>query len=139
MDIRKRGELGNIIFLLIVISIFSIIISLNAAQTVAFGIATPYIENDTLKLEPGQSYIYAINVQNGDEFSYSIDFSYSSTRNVANLRNRDLFMPKKTYDNTFIFDINIPSDAKTGDVYILSYSAKPTNNNTGQILMTVEI
>lgn len=122
----------------ILVVLFLIIITL-ANKVYAFGISTPYLENDTLRVLPGQNYTYTITLQNGDEQSYYVDIIYSSTNNVADMVAGEYYTPAKTYNNTFDFSINIPSDAKLGEKYTLEYSAKPRIDNNGTVTLGVEL
>jgi|GEM_PF-2278497 hypothetical protein len=125
----KRGAIAVALFL--VISISLLVISINFGY--AFGISTPYLENNTLKVASGNNYTYMLNVQNGDAENYYVDISYSSTNNVVTLRQTTSFVPSNTYNGTFYFDINIPKDAKIGEKYTLEYDAKPRTENNSNI------
>jgi hypothetical protein len=122
---KKRGVIVIVLFFFIVILAYNIN---------AFGISTPYLENDTLKVLPGQNYTYTLSLQNGDEEGYYVDIMYASTKNVAALTNVSYYIPAKTYDNKFNFMISIPIDAKFGEKYILEYSAKPRVSNSTSVL-----
>jgi hypothetical protein len=122
----------------IVVVLFLIIITL-AGTAEAFGVSTPYLENNTLKVLPGQNYTYSLTLQNGDTEDYYVDIIYSSTENIVNMISGTYYTPAKTYNNTFDFNIKIPADAKVGERYILEYSAKPRTNNSGAVTLGVEI
>jgi hypothetical protein len=126
----KRGAVVLVLFLLIITL---------ANMVNAFGVSTPYLENNTLKVLPGQNYTYTITLQNGDEQGYYVDIIYSSTDNIANLVTGEYYTPAKTYNNTFEFNILIPSSAKSGDRYVLEYSAKPRVDNNGTVPLGIEI
>jgi len=131
----KRGRDRYIyIFLVIALTIYFSVLCENAY---AFGIATPYLENDTLRLEPGQSYTYVITLQNNDDTDYYVDFNYTS--DVATLKELPSIVPSKSYNTQLSFDIKIPDKAFPGDRFSLAYSARPILNKTGQVGMTVEI
>ena len=127
----KRGVI--VLFITLFIAILSITFSH------AFGISTPYLENDTLKVNAGLNYEYSLVIQNGDDKGYYVDINYSSTDNVANLKNITYFVPSNTYNSTFYFDIAIPKDAPIGKTYTLEYTAKPRLNETAPITLGVEI
>jgi len=133
----KRGGIDSRFILLVSIILF---ISILCSHTAAgFGISAPYMENDTLRLEAGQSYAYTISVQNGDNASFDIDLNYTSDENIARLRPRDMLIPAESYNNTFIFDISIPDAAKPGKEYVLSYSVRPIPNKTGSASENIEL
>jgi len=126
----KRGVIVVVLFLIVIIF---------TNKVYAFGVSTPYLENDTLKVLPGQNYTYTLTLQNGDDEDYYVDIIYSSTNNVANLVSGTYYTPAKTYNNTFDFNINIPSNANIGEKYVLEYSARPRIGNNGTVTLGVEI
>lgn len=105
----------------------------------AFGISTPYLENDTLKVDAGKNYTYTLTIQNVDDKNYYVDVTYSSTDNIADLRTATNYILNKTYNNTFNFDLHIPEDAKIGDRYILDYGVKPRTNESGTVTLGLEL
>jgi hypothetical protein len=126
----KRGGVVVVVFL----------IWINCAHiTHAFGVSAPYLENETLKVNSGKSYEYAITIENGDDRGYYVDIIYSSTSNIAELRRARYYIPSDTYNNTFYFDINIPKEAKPGDKYALDYDVKPRTNSSSPITLGVDI
>jgi len=126
----KRGVIGVVVFLVLINYCYF---------TQAFGISTPYLENNTLKVNPGQNYTYTITIQNGDNQDYYVDISYSSTDNIANLRKTAYFISINTFNNTFYFDIIVPKDALKGQEYVLEYSAKPRVNENISLALGLEI
>lgn len=138
-----RGSVKRGVILVGVFSLFCILYSFLFLSSInevnAFGISTPYLENNTLRVLPGQNYTYTLSLQNGDEEAYYVDMSYSSTKNIVTLEQATYYINAKTYDNKFDFRINIPSDAQFGDRFILEYSAKPRTTGNGTITLGVEI
>jgi len=126
----KRGGVVVLVFLILI----------NCAYIAgAFGVSAPYLEDGTLKVNSGKNYAYAFSIQNGDDRDYYVDITYSSTNNVAELRKSNYYVPSNTYDNTFYFDISIPTNAKQGDTYILNYEAKPRINSSDPLTLGVAI
>jgi hypothetical protein len=126
----KRGVVVLVVFLIVI----------NFSQfTQAFGISASYLANDTLKVLPGSNYTYTLTIQNGENEDYYVDISYSSTKDVASLKETAYLVQSHTYNKTVIFDIIIPSKAKLGDNYILEYIAKPRTNSTSAISPSLEI
>lgn len=123
------------VILLIIIVFLLIPISINSVN--GFGVATPYFENDTIMLEPGQTFDYTIKIQNNDDISFDVQIDYDS--DVAVLNSKEFFIPAKSYDNAFTFIITIPNISSPGDKYSLNYNAKPIMNISGQVPMNVEI
>lgn len=105
----------------------------------AFGVSAPYFENNTIKLEPGQKFEYTFLIQNAEDITFNVSLRYNSTDNFAILRQKDFFIPQKSYDNQFVFDIIIPNSAKPGQEYILTYYARPLIEGEGQIPLNIEI
>ncbi|MGV8141365.1 MAG: hypothetical protein ACP5NW_02905 [Candidatus Woesearchaeota archaeon] len=131
-----RGELkrGIIVFF----SMFLILIFLPSAA-LAFGIATPYIEDNTLKLRPGEEYIYRFAVQNGEDKDYHVTIAYNVTEGIVGMMETYKVIPRQTYDNTFEMLITVPRDAPQGKRYYITYSARPEVNDSGSVIMGVEI
>lgn len=123
------------LFFLVVLVVFPIF----ASSVNGFGVATPYFPNDTVLLEPGQTFEYTIKVQNNEEVSFDINLTYESEGDVAYLNATDFFIKKKSYDTPFTFIITIPDVSTIGKVYTLSYAVRPLMNNSGQVPMSVEI
>ncbi len=137
--IKKRGVvgLGACLIVLLLFSVLSILFLISDVS--AFGISTPYLEANTLYVNPSNNYVYTITLQNGDDQDYYVDINYSSTNNVANLKKTRYYTPANTYDTKIYFDIIISKDAKVGETYILDYVAKPKGNSTDTIPLGVEI
>lgn len=122
--------------LVLIVLILSVLIS---PSVFAFGIATPYFPNDTIFLEPGQTFEYTIKIQNNEDVSFNVEIDYSSDENIAFLNNTDFFISPKSYDNAFTFIIKMPNMSTYGSEYSLNYAAKPLLNLSGQVPMNVEI
>jgi len=118
---------------------FLLVLALILPNVNGFGISTQYIENDLIKLEPGQSYVYAITIQNAEEEDYNINITYTSTKNIAILRDRDKLIPTETFNNKFYFDITIPRNSAVGEEYYLRYAVRPITNDTTSIPSSTEI
>jgi hypothetical protein len=118
---------------------FLLVLALILPNINGFGISTQYIENDLIKLEPGQSYVYAITIQNAEEEDYIVNITYTSTKDIAILRDRNKLIPTETFNNTFYFDITIPRNSTVGEEYYLRYAVRPIINNTTLIPSSMEI
>jgi hypothetical protein len=130
----NRIKRGAILFLTILsaIAIFPCIVH-------AFAVSTPYMEDNTLKLRPGEEYTYVFTVQNGEDRDYYAIIEYNSTGNIAEMRETSRMIPKQTYDTRFEVFIKVPIDAQQGEKYSITYSARPRINESGTVLMGVEI
>jgi len=115
--IVKRGVL---------VVVLSIILSILGSGIVhAFGVSAPYLENDTLIVYPGHTYVYDITLQNGDSKNYTAEITYLSTRDVVDVNEKKVFVTERNYSIKVPFNITIPSDAKIGDIYVLVYNVTP--------------
>jgi hypothetical protein len=126
----KRGAIAVALFLLLVCL---------SNLCLAFGISTPYIVNDTLKIQAGNSYKYTLTIQNSEPEDYYVDINYSSTKNVVSLEKTAYYTSSNTYNNTFNFNILVPNEAKLGEKYLLEYTAKPRTSSTSNISQSLEI
>lgn len=121
------------------IFVLLILILLIPFNSLAFGVSTPYFENNIVPLELDQEFEYVIFIQNGDSIDFDVNFSYSADSDVAKLRPRDNFIKSKTYENEYIFDVKLPNTSLPGDVYVLNFNAYPILEGQGQVPMTVQI
>lgn len=146
----KRGVIGVVLISFIALILFGTSIQLANA----FGISTPYLENNVLRVNPGKTYAYVVTLQNGDEEDYYVDIEYGSTNNIVGLgknnivsgtrgndtiTNNTFFVKNETYNTAVTFTITIPPTTKIGEKYILTYSAKPRVSGSGTVTMGVKI
>lgn len=134
MRIRRNSVILGILLIIILLIVVS-----THKYVYAFGVSTPYLENDTITIEPGQEYDYAIKVQNGDTFPIEILLEHNNAQGVASLGLRNTTIPAQSYDEAFTFHITIPKRAIPGEVYILNYSIMPIVNLSGQVPMNIQI
>ncbi len=133
----KRGVIdSHILELFMLVTILTLML---AGYATAFGVSTPYLENDTLKLEPGQHYTYTVNLQNNDDILFDVAFNYTADKDIAQLISGNTTLRPKTYNNPFVFEIIAPDDAIKGERYTLQFSARPLLNLSGQVPMVVQI
>jgi hypothetical protein len=108
--------------------ILLIIVSYSASS---FGISYPYMENDTIKLYPGQTYIFKLVVQNKDSGDITVFITTNST--IAKiLGGPELKVPGETYNASIFFDITVPESAQEGDIFNINYLVSPVSNGEGQ-------
>jgi hypothetical protein len=124
---------------LLITAVALLLIATLAGKASAFGVSTPYYPNDTIRIEPGQDFKYTITLQNADDLDFNVSLNYESDRDIAKLEKSDFYIPARSYDNKYTFDIHIPRDATPGDTYILSFTAKPIMPAEGQVPIGVEI
>ncbi|MGV8087378.1 MAG: hypothetical protein ACP5N1_07135 [Candidatus Woesearchaeota archaeon] len=123
---NKRGNLASCLVIILFVLLFAIV----SSNVYAFGISTPYFEDNVLKVNSGKQYVYPVTIQNGDDQDYYVDIIYSSTANIAHLIEEKYYVPKETYDTIAHFLIYIPNDANIGDKYTLDYTVKPKTSDT---------
>jgi len=105
----------------------------------SLGMASTYLQENTLKLEPGESYIYFITLQNGDDIDVNAEFFLNSE--IAEIVNpKETYLLKgKSYDTEIMLNITIPKEDSPGKIYSVSYSLKPIADNRGQISMNFKL
>jgi hypothetical protein len=113
--------------------VFLIIISINAQS---FGISFQYLDNDMLKLYPGQNYLFKLTIQNKDpepiNVSVKIDSAIATLVGGSNLE-----IPATTFDRYVMFNITVPNNAQINDSYNINYKVFPIGAGEGQIPITV--
>lgn len=130
----KSVKRGAVVFLLL-LTIFLV----NSVMLNAFGLSTPFMKDETLRVNPGKMYAYTVTLQNNDAQEYYVDITYSSTEDIARLEKTEYYVPAYTYNITFSFLMEIPETAKIGQTYALEYAAKPRVNGSETVSMGVEI
>jgi hypothetical protein len=105
----------------------------------SLGMASTYLQENTLKLKPGESYIYFITLQNGDTIDINAEFTLNSE--IAEIVNpKETYLLKgKSYDTEIILNITIPKEDSPGKIYSVSYSLKPIADTRGQISMNFKL
>jgi len=114
--------------------VLAIILSMSVS---AFGISTQYMEENTLKLYPGQNYYYRLGLQNKEEESVLVRIDLESS--IATLAGGpEVHIPAKTYEGVNVyFNITVPATAQVGDTYNINYLAAPVKEGEGQIPLSV--
>jgi hypothetical protein len=131
--IRKSSMRVRALVNLFLVIVFFITFSLNAQS---FGISFQYMENDTLGLYPGQSYLFKLTVQNKDPDDMNVSVELNSA--IATIvGSPELFIPGKTFDKYILFNITVPEDAQAGGAYNITYKVYPLSSGTGQIPLSV--
>jgi hypothetical protein len=115
---------------------YLLILVIISSSVQAFGISFPYMDNDTIKLYPGQGYLFKLTIQNKDNESITVDVTVDSP--IANLVGESqLEVPGVTYDTSVFINITLPKDAKPGEIYDVSYAVSPVGKGEGQIPIAV--
>ncbi|KYK25206.1 hypothetical protein AYK26_06325 [Euryarchaeota archaeon SM23-78] len=94
------------------------------------------MKDNTLKLYPGQNYMFKLVVQNKDEEDITVRITLESS--IATLvGGPELEVPGKTYNRHVFFNITIPEDAQIGDEYNINYLVAPVEKGEGQVPLAV--
>ena len=99
------------------------------------GIATDY-GSEVIELPIGTYHgEYSFRLQNMGEEEVNLDIHLASDNNIAKLKDeKPIFtLLPKTTDNEFIIDLDLPDDAKIGDVFEVAYTIKEVSESEGQI------
>lgn len=121
-----RVRLLTYLFIIILVSI----------SVQAFGVSYQYMENNTIKLYPGQKYLFKLTVQNVDENEVTVNVSLNSA--IAKLADDSILdVPGKTYDRYVVFEINVPEKAIPGDTSAVTYTVSQVGKGEGQIPLNV--
>jgi len=101
-----------------------------------FGISYDYMENKTLELYPGQTYMFKLTVQNKDKEEVKVNISLDSA--IARLVGGPILeVLGQTYDTHVFFNITVPEDAQPGDIYNINYAVSPVGRGEGQVPISV--
>jgi len=120
----------------VLLLVYIVTIVLLSFNVTSFGISYEYMENNTLRLYPGQNYMFKLVVQNKDEGDVKVNISLDST--IATLEGRpELDIPGKTYDSYVYFNISVPEAAEIGEQYNINYVVSPVNKGEGQVPLAV--
>ncbi len=89
------------------------------------GIASDYLPNDELYLKPGQSVIYGVRLQNGQNETIKVAFNVEGS--VAKLIKPQEYyeLPGKSYNTRLYINISIPPGTAIGSKYPIVYYTYP--------------
>ncbi len=119
-----------------VTAILFLIILLPSA--LGYGLASSYLEDDTMVLLPGEIREYQVELQNNDKTE--VEFSFVLDSEIVTIKN-----PQETYlvggDNPIkklTLIVEVPENAPPGEEYIVSYSATPLKFSDKTISLNIE-
>lgn len=100
-----------------------------------FGLASDYLNNNTLLLAPGAQYEYRINIQNPLPEPISVNLLLKDDEGIASFNKTDnvFDIPARSYDLQIPLFISIPWYIREGKIYEISYSASPLESSLGGI------
>jgi hypothetical protein len=139
-------------FAIVLITAFLLITTIfvvSSSISTALGVSTPYLENNTLEVVPGNNYTFIINIQNGDSQDYYVNIAHKTSdrfgtlqgkKDIIRISNNTLFVSAKTYNTKNTFYISIPSNTSIGREYIVEYSVKPiAESNVSSTLVNTSV
>ena len=116
-----------LLFLLLIPTVYSL------------GLASTYLEDNTLKLKPGESFIYTITLQNSEDIDIEAEFTLNSEI-AYSINPQDTYLIQgKTYDTKIKLNVTIPDNQDIGKKYNIAYSLKPITTSTGQVTMNFKL
>lgn len=119
---KRNKSLASAVFILaiLLISVISFIGLVSAA-----GVSTPYWSTNPLKLQPGESTVFSLGLQNmvGTE-DITLRANITKGNEIARIidANTDYFVPLGSDDVTVNIEVAIPQDAEVNKVYGLEVS-----------------
>ena len=121
---KKFGIVVGIIFL--TMGMFSLIS--------AFGVSTPYWDDNPLRIAPGESKTVVLGLQNGigtEDITFEVELT-SDGEGIATLVNKDstYFVPLGG-SNTIPIQIKVPEDARLSGVYQIGISLTQITSGEG--------
>jgi hypothetical protein len=123
---NKKAVIGFIFLTVILLPLIS-----------SSGVATPYWDENPLKMSPGESVTVTLSLQNmvGEE-DIKVKAELSSEGNIAALvdPNPEYSVPFGRDNVPVSIKITIPSDAQVGTKYDISASFRQVSDETGQML-----
>lgn len=110
---------------------------LAAHQALGLGLSYDYLDNNTLKLAPGESNFYKLTLQNEEDKTIAVAIELDST--IATLvGDPAITLEPKTYDNFVYFNVTAPSSAEPGTEYTIRYIISPKSDAKGQVPFNVK-
>ena len=108
-------------------------------QIYSIGMASTFLPDNTLKILPNESFIYEINLQNGDDVNLSAEFILRSE--IATIIDPTEFydLKAKSYENKIKLNITLPKNVTPGTIYQVSYSLKPLSNGNSDIALNFRL
>lgn len=114
-----------------------IILLLLVPQVHALALSYEYLEGNILRLSPGQTYYYRLNIQNEQDAPITARVNVESPYATLIGENK-LDIPAKTFDRTVYFNISIPDDIAVGQELAIPYVVEPIGGDAqGQVPFSV--
>lgn len=98
-----------------------------ATTSYAIAVGSPYLEDNTLKIQEGKTATYTITIQNVGKTDLKVKVLVSG---IAEIVDEKEFYEVKAGNTNFpiTFKITPPEDAELGDTYDVGYSVRPVSS-----------
>ena len=105
----------------------------------AFGIASPYLENNEMILSPGESKDYRIEIQNVDLVEIKVKFFLES--NITQIVDEKEFylVGNKTQVQEIFLRVRVPENAKPGEEFKVKYGAYPLSSSDAPVSLSIRL
>jgi hypothetical protein len=101
----------------------------------ALGVASDFLDSNTLYLNPGQDYSYGIRLQNVQDKPVAVIIESEGIGKIVDQKEKYLLEPMTT-KNPINFEIHMPDNATEKDIYYLSWSVREVSDNDGGMIST---
>ena len=119
--------------------IFAFLISILLSTNVySLGVASDFLEDDTLELIEGASKLYGIRLQNPTEWEMKVKLTYDETFLKAIDYQDEYTIPPKT-NYPILFNVSAPENAKPGKIYTLSYTVHQLSGSGPGVPILIKI
>jgi len=119
------------LFVLLLFSIFF-------PMVYSLGVATEYLVDNTLSLNPGESFLFELNLQNNEDYDVKAEIILNSK--IAEIVGSNIIdIPAKNYDTYVYLNVTLPKDAKPEQSYSVDYLVKPIIENSNDISLNLQI
>jgi hypothetical protein len=105
----------------------------------AFGIASPYLENNEMSVSPGESKDYKIELQNVDPIEIKVKFFLESNITKIVDEKEFYFVGNKTPIKEVILRVTLPENAKPGEEFKVKYGAYPLSSSDAPVSLSIRL
>jgi hypothetical protein len=117
--------------------VFFLLLALTAQDASSFGLASSYLENNTMILFPGETREYKVELQNVDSSEIRAKFVLES--NITKVIDEKEFyiVGNKTQVLPIMLSITAPESAKPGETFEVRYGAYPLGSQDSQVSLNI--
>jgi hypothetical protein len=105
----------------------------------AFGIASPYLENNEMTLSPGESRDYKIEIQNVDPSEIKVKFFLESNITRMVDEKEYFLVGNKTPIQEIVLRVTLPENAKPGEEFKIKYGAYPLSSSDAPVSLSIRL